>query len=1260
MTFEDGTAAAGDDYSAVDDFTITIPAGETSASGAFDLTPVDDEADEEDETLQVIGTTTVGFPGDDEAGETTEEAGATTGDLTASATITITDYDPSSVQLSVSPTGVSEATGGSVQVTAALVGGPRSEATDVAVTIGGGQAVAGEDYAAVAGFTITIPANTMSATSDFTLTPVDNDDDEDHKTVRVTGSTTVGLPVTRAILLIEDDDLPFITLSLSPDTLSEADGRTRIRINATLDRGRATGILGVDVTIAGTAESGSDYSTSSETANITITGTDGRTAIYVTPVDDTLDEGAGETIIFEGTANSEGEEYRVRPATLTLTDDDDAPTGITLSLGPADVDENGGEQSVDVTATLTGDTTRGEATDVSVSVGGGAATDDHAAVSDFTIQIPAGEASKTGSFKITPVDDNFDDDAETVAVTGTTTVGLTVTGADLTLTDDDDPPTTLTLTADDVPTVNGSKRVGEDVGAFTVTATLDQPAPAGGVTVTLAEGSHSSLPAPNRPATLDQDWTLPSDPTIEIAEGETSGTASITVDDDSRDEWIQQIVLTATTAQPALTADRFIAIIADNDPEVKISSITVPDGVAGATLTFTVNLDRVTEKTGYSFFKYRVEGSATLDEDFTASLAPDSSVQVAGVSSIDIVLTVIPDTITEGDENVRVSIHTIGQDIDSDGYVINSGYATITDDDDTAPTKVTLSVDNETVAESAGTGAATVTATLDHPAQPGGVTVTLTAGGTATGGGVDYTLSAASITIAEGATEGAATLDIVQDVIDEDGETIELSATVSGSLTVEGSPVTVSITDDDVAPTVIDLYWTKNGELRENWESRVVDIKAKFRGTQTVSTETSVLVTVGGAVPLDWLEGGEALSGIDYEAISDFTMTIPAEAHEVTHSFTITLVNDNIDEGDQEHMALSGTADGFTVENHYLTILDDDDPPTAVSLRLAPTAVTEGGGAQTVTVHADVQGSTTFGSATEVTVSVSAGTATLTTDYAVTTAAGTITIPAGGASASTTFGITPVSDTLVETGGETLTVGGTSGSLTVNAATLTITDDDTAPSTVTLSVDNATVVESAGTSAATVTATLDNAAQPGGVTVTLTAGGTATGGGVDYTLSAASITIAEGATEGTATLDIVQDVIDDDGETIELSATVTGSLTVEGSPVTVTITDDDDAPTAVSLRLAPATVTEGGGAQTVTVHADVQGSTTFGSATEVTVSVSAGTATLTTDYAVTTAAGTITIAAGGTTASTTFEITPVDDSIDDDAETVTVGGRREA
>ena len=54
----EGTATAGTDYTAINDFSVTVPGGSLTATGKFTLTPVDDDMAESDETIYISGTAT--------------------------------------------------------------------------------------------------------------------------------------------------------------------------------------------------------------------------------------------------------------------------------------------------------------------------------------------------------------------------------------------------------------------------------------------------------------------------------------------------------------------------------------------------------------------------------------------------------------------------------------------------------------------------------------------------------------------------------------------------------------------------------------------------------------------------------------------------------------------------------------------------------------------------------------------------------------------------------------------------------------------------------------------------------------------------------------------------------------------------------------------------------------------------------------------------------------------------------------------------
>ncbi|QQP88771.1 DUF4347 domain-containing protein [Skermanella sp. TT6] len=215
-----------------------------------------------------------------------------------------------------------------------------------------------------------------------------------------------------------------------------------------------------------------------------------------------------------------------------------------------------------------------------------------------------------------------------------------------------------------------------------------------------------------------------------------------------------------------------------------------------------------------------------------------------------------------------------------------------------------------------------------------------------------------------------------------------------------------------------------------------------------------------------------------------------------------------------------------------------------------------------------------------------------------------------------------------------------------------ITDDTTynfttAAPTVSLSVNNATINEAAGTS--TVTATLSAAASVD-TTVTLTASGTATGGGTDYTLSSTTITILAGQTTGTATITAVQDSLNEANETVILDITGVsggGGATENGTQqVTVTINDDDPTPTLSIANVSQAEGNSGTSTMTFTVTL----SAASGRAVSVDYATSDVSATAGTDY--TAASGTLTFAAGTTTQ--TFTVTVTGDTAVESDETFTV------
>ena len=223
--------------------------------------------------------------------------------------------------------------------------------------------------------------------------------------------------------------------------------------------------------------------------------------------------------------------------------------------------------------------------------------------------------------------------------------------------------------------------------------------------------------------------------------------------------------------------------------------------------------------------------------------------------------------------------------------------------------------------------------------------------------------------------------------------------------------------------------------------------------------------------------------------------------------------------------------------------------------------------------------------------------------------------------------------------------GGDYGSVTAPDVAVTAEDDDERG--IEVSATALTVPEG---DSRTYTVVLET--QPTGpVTVTPSVSGSA-----DVTVSPSELTFTTQSWDRaqTVTVSAAQDA-DAENDTATVSHAVSGgdygSVTAPG--IEVAVSDDETPSAAVALTASPGTVDEDAGATTIEVTGTLDGAPRT-SATAVTVSVAAGTAS-TDDFAAV-PEFTLTIAAGRSSGTATFVLTPVDDAIDEDDETVRVSG----
>ena len=251
---------------------------------------------------------------------------------------------------------------------------------------------------------------------------------------------------------------------------------------------------------------------------------------------------------------------------------------------------------------------------------------------------------------------------------------------------------------------------------------------------------------------------------------------------------------------------------------------------------------------------------------------------------------------------------------------------------------------------------------------------------------------------------------------------------------------------------------------------------------------------------------------------------------------------------------------------------------TGVSLSLDTPSVSEGGSAKSVALTAMLNRSARP-AATAVTVEVGAAgdTATEGTDYAAVDDL-TLTIPAYMTGITVRFTLTPMNDRIDEPG-ESLTVTGSTAvaGLTVTppaGLALDIEDNDAAPS-LALSVSASAIDEDGGTAAVTVS-TGSGSTYATDQTVRLAVAGTATEA-ADYVIDSKALTLAAGtgtsASMATATVTGLDDSLDDDDETIEITGSRNG--VAFGSRQTIAIEDDDWPELTVAFRQADYRVSEG-------------------------------------------------------------------------------------
>ena len=1068
-------------------------------------------------------------------------------------TITIADDDTATFTVTVNPAEIAEA-GGSSEVTVST--GSITFADNQTITLEfGGAAEKGTDYT-VSTETLTLDAGDTSVI--FTVTASQDSVDEDNETVEVTakhGRNTVG---TQPEITITDDDTATFTVTVNPEQITEADGSSEV----TVSTGSITFAENQTITLEfdGTAEKDTDYSVSSET--LTLEAGDTSVSATVTATQDSVDED-NETI--EVTAKHAGNSVGTQPE-ITIADDDTA--SFTVAVNPDEIAETGGSAEVTVS---TGSITFADDQTITLEFGGSAVEGTDYTVSSKTLNLEAGDTSVRAT--VTATDDSVDEQDETVEITAKRDGGAVGEQQTITITDDDTVAFTVTVSPDEIVEASGSAEVTVSTGSITF---------AEHQTITLEFGGS---------AEKGTDYTVSSE-TLTLTAGQTSVSTTVTATQDTVDEENETVGITVKHDGSTVGTQPEITI---TDDDTATFTVTVNPGEiaeAGGTSTVAVSTGTMQFSTDQTI-TLEFGGTAEKGTDYTAS--SETLTLTAGETSVSTTVTATQDTVVEENETIAVTAKRGGSTVGAQQTI------TITDDD---MASFTVTVNLDTIAEAGGSSAVEVnTGTITFAADQ---TVTLEFDGTALKD-TDYTVSSETLTLEAGQTSVSATVTASQDMVDEDSETVEVTAKHDGSTV--GMQQTITITDDDTATFAVTVNRTSIAEAGGSSEVTVSTGSTPFAENQTITLEF----------------GGTAEKDTDY-TVSSETLTLVAGKTSV--AATVTASQDTVDE-DNETVTVTAKRDGSTVGTQPTITITDDDTAT-FTVTVNPDRIAEANtGASTVTVNT---GSITFAEDQTITLEFG-GTAEKGTDYTVSSE--TLTLEADQTSVSTTVS---ASQDSIDEDNETVTVTAKRGGNVIGTQpTITITDDDTATFTVT--VTRQQIAEAGGSSTVTVsTGSLTFAEDQ---TITLEFGGTAEKG-TDYTVSSETLTLEADQTSVSTTVSASQDSVDEDNETVTVTAKRGGN--VVGAQPTITITDDDTATFTVTVN--PDEIAEAAGASTVTVST---GSITFPANRTITLEFG-GTAAKGTDYTV--LSDTLTLEADSTSVSTT--VTASQDSVDEDDETVTV------
>ena len=963
-----GTAENGVDYT-VSSSPLSIPAGNTTATIVLNVS--DDSLHEDNETVIV------------------DLISATSGSIgTAdSHTYTINDNDPLPVVGFTASTSSAAESAGSANIEVSLSaasGLPVS--VDYTVIAGGSATGGGVDYT-LDPDTVTIPAGSTSANISIAITEDTIVEGAETVLLSLSSPTDATLGTSAHTFTIDDNDVASIVqFASSASSGDESVSPAELTVNITPP---AIENIELSFSVGGAATGGGiDYSVPG--SPIIIPSGSSTYDLSLTVIDDALDE-ANETVAVTLTGVTNATLGSTLTHTYTINDNDALPV-VGFGQATSNADESAGSVNIPVTLSAVS----GLAVSVDYAVTNGSATGggvDYTLASG-TLNYPAGTTSR--NITITLVDDGLVEGAENVVITlsGPSNASLGTN------------PHTFTINDNDVASVVAFSTATSSGGEGTTPANLE-------VTISPASSSaiNLSFSVAGSASGSGVDYSAPASP-INIPAGNASWNIPLTVVDDTLDEANETVAVTLTGVTNATLGSTLTHTytINDNDalPVVGFGQATSNADESAGTVNIPVILSAAS---GLAVsVDYAVTNGSATGGGVDYTLASGTLSFSPGVTSRNIPIIIVNDTISEGNETVVVTLSSPS----NASLGTNPHTFTIIDNDTT-----TVGFDQGTSSGNESAGTVNIPVTLSTSSA---LTVTVdyaVTGGTATPGGVDYTLASGTLSFSPGATSRNIPITIVDDGIAELSETVVITLSNPSNATIGTNPHTVTLIDND--DTSVGF---SQGTSNADEDAGTVNIAV------TLSAQSSQEVTVDYDVTGGTATGG----GADY-TLANGTLTFTSGT--TNRNIPITINDDLISEvAETVQITLSNPNNAsLGLALHTFTINDNDE--AQVRFAQSASSVDESAGSASITVTLSAQSSQEI----EVDYAVTGGTATGGgTDY--TLVNGTLNYPPGTSSRNIT--VTIVEDPISE-GSETVQItlsNPVNATLGTSLHTLTINDND--------------------------------------------------------------------------------------------------------------------------------------------------------------------------------------------------------------------------